>query len=505
MKFLLIVFSILYSSCGIGLYAAQTSIRPTEFVSMSYALEGIYRFKAEHSYPIIHESGQGYFIHIMTEHDRVVFLEKLDRVPARRVDQGLKFWEDFEFKTDRAYLTFMPENWYRVLSQTDSEYLVQYSIGQTTMQCSVPKDNFELGRHYVDADGKLRSLEVNDPKDAVCLITFPGGASGTGFLLYDGDILYCYTNQHVAMNAGTMRISLIDGTTLKPGYLEVAEDVDLARIQIPSSRPGFVRVGEVNLNTGVKVLGNSLGSGRVTILEGKINGLSRKELETSAKFVSGNSGSPILNQDSEVLGVATLLEMFPDHNAIIKGTEFENGRRIGIRLDREIEWIKVDLGSYISRNQSIIRTLAFLNELPRAMALAASDEFTQKLELKHIEDRVIVQWLTARSKSMNAVISKYKPLVDQGVARQGATFYYTSEFAAMRQAYTEDLVSESEKYWNTLARNVSMKRRTVSMQKPYPDTSYMRQKIEICRTFLETAESVIRTIAETHRDFAELK
>lgn len=485
---------------------AQTSIRSQEFVLKSYALEGNYKFESEKPYPVVHKDEAGYFIHVEAKHDIVLFLANPEsKLPARLNGDELKFWEDFELDTDRAYLVFSPEQWFRVISESESKYKIEYVFAKTKMHLSVEKDGFESAKHIRDADGNLVDRRVKDAKQAICLINFQGGAAGSGFLLYQGDKLYCYTNQHVAMNLGKMVVSLIDGTKLEQGRLEIAEDSDLARIEILTERPGFDHIGRAKLSESVKVLGNSLGAGRITVLQGKVTGLSEKQVETSAKFVTGNSGSPILNEDNAVIGVATLLEFFPDHKSILKGTGFEDGRRVGMRLDREIEWLEVDMGYFVSRNRLVLQTMLFIEELPQAMILAVSDDFTQKLALKNIQDPSIRQWLSARASSLRAVMKKHKPSVDLGVANHGNAFYYSPQFAAVQNAYYKDALYESKKYWNALGRKITMKKRTLSSMKAYPDSSYMRKSIQHSIEMLEAAEMVIEMIRESHKEFSELQ
>jgi hypothetical protein len=485
------------------LCASQTSIRPLEFLAKSYARETAFEFKQGEKYPVVHVDDEGYYVHVVDGHDCVLRLVNLDELPARLVEDQLSFWESYTFETERAYLVFLPDVWLRVLDETEAGYRIEYVFGQTKMHFTVDKSEFITAKHVVDSEGRLVDRLVAKPQDAICVLEFSSGVSGSGFLLYVDDQLYCYTNQHVAMNIGKLTVSLIDGSQLQLGEIEIAEDVDLARIKILDDLPGFEVQATPRMQEQVRVLGNSLGAGRITVLPGKVSGLNSKEIETTAKFVSGNSGSPILNARKEVVGVATLIEYFPDHQAIIAGSDFEDGRRVGVRLDRSIKWIPVDMGQYISRNRHILQTLTFIDELPYAMVASIQNRGTTESEIQLFTDSGLKQWLRYMGTGMRTIRQKYQKLISAGMARQGNRYMYTSSYTALQKAYMLEALEASGNYWNSLQQKVIVKKRSIERATPSPDIPYMRDKIAYAVEMLDAALLGIASIQETHKAYAE--
>jgi hypothetical protein len=89
------------------------------------------------------------------------------------------------------------------------------------------------------------------------------------------------------------------------------------------------------------VYGNSLGSGVATELKGRILGVGPEKIEVDAEFVRGNSGSPILDAQGQVIGVATYVtRTAPGTDWVADNTRFTLTRRFGLRLDKTT-WVKV--------------------------------------------------------------------------------------------------------------------------------------------------------------------
>jgi len=198
---------------------------------------------------------------------------------------------------------------------------------------------------------KCHSLQYENIKpteevsDAICIIKTRTG-SGTGFLHVMEGRAYVISNIHVIGDAEDLKMTTGSGRVLKPLLFELAHDRDLVRIQLaevfdPSSPYLFLGPqGSASLDDEVAVYGNSGGKGVITLLRGKVNGISFDEIETDAEFISGNSGSPILNATNEIIGVATILYSgLSPQDWTVENTRFTEARRFGVRINSNIKWL----------------------------------------------------------------------------------------------------------------------------------------------------------------------
>jgi len=82
-------------------------------------------------------------------------------------------------------------------------------------------------------------------------------------------------------------------------------------------------------------------------------------IEIDAKFVQGNSGSPILNEAGEVLGLATFAVKHAEpENWLKEDSRFKEIRRYGVRIEGTT-WVEMDMEGFQKR----AALLADLNEM----------------------------------------------------------------------------------------------------------------------------------------------
>ena len=94
----------------------------------------------------------------------------------------------------------------------------------------------------------------------------------------------------------------------------------------------------VSIGDDVLVLGNSQGSGVVTEISGKVTGIGPELVEVDAKFVAGNSGSPIIHvKTGKVIALATFA-VIRKLDTLGKDSQFTEIRRFGYRLDTVPKW-----------------------------------------------------------------------------------------------------------------------------------------------------------------------
>ena len=181
------------------------------------------------------------------------------------------------------------------------------------------------------------------PPDAIVIIT-PERGTGTGFCCTMGGTNYLVTNTHVIEGALRFQFQTLNRVALAGVGLELADDRDLARIRLENAPPAALSVatGNPKHNATVTVLGNSGGAGAVTKLEGKVLAVGPEVIEVNAPFVSGNSGSPILDETGAVIGVATFVTKpgATVTNWVNDGTRFDKPRRFAVRLSH-VAWVPV--------------------------------------------------------------------------------------------------------------------------------------------------------------------
>lgn len=120
------------------------------------------------------------------------------------------------------------------------------------------------------------------------------------------------------------------------------ESTDLPFLEVEPELP--------TVREAVTVMGNSDGAGVATQISGQVLGVGPELVEVDAKFVQGNSGSPILNGAGRVIGVASFATRDEDVNNWVKnGTRFNTVRRFGYRLNH-VQWKEMtwqDLGKRV--------------------------------------------------------------------------------------------------------------------------------------------------------------
>ena len=205
----------------------------------------------------------------------------------------------------------------------------------------------DVAREVQRPDNKTKnSFQMS--KDKLVLVDCEDG-SGSGFLAEMEGKKYLITNEHVlrAANGEMPHVQLLDGRKLKLGELEIAKDRDLVRIGVDADVVPF-RVSEEipNIGAGVVIYGNSAGGGVATEVTGKIQGVGPSRIEVDAMFVSGNSGSPVIDTNANVIGVATFATYYADKKDWTKkDTRFNDVRRFALRLS-SVEWEKVEWDRY---------------------------------------------------------------------------------------------------------------------------------------------------------------
>ena len=200
----------------------------------------------------------------------------------------------------------------------------------------------------------------DDVSDKLVLIECKGRHgdwSGSGFVAEMNGKTYIFTNQHIVLGADTISFKTAAGEVLRPRAVELSATRDIARLLL-QDHEALTISDNLSMGAPLAVFGNSEGGGVATELYGKVTGVGADLVEVSADFVSGNSGSPVLNLDKEVIGIASYVR-YSAPSKMKEGTQFENKvRRFCYRLTqcaldaRQLEEIQRGIRRRLSRNRA---------------------------------------------------------------------------------------------------------------------------------------------------------
>jgi len=182
-------------------------------------------------------------------------------------------------------------------------------------------------------------------------------SKGSGFLAARDGSLWLYTAAHVLTGGKDLTMRNSDGAKLAGlGKCEIAEDCDLARIEVsvkPELALSVVKPRGIQVGQNIVAVGNSGGSGVLPLLNGQINALGPKEIEVTAGVIEGNSGGPVmLAETGEVIGVVCRAEVGRT-DVWSADTNFSKVRRFATRIDRQVPWRATSLESLQTENQRI--------------------------------------------------------------------------------------------------------------------------------------------------------
>ncbi|MGJ8640289.1 MAG: S1 family peptidase [Opitutaceae bacterium] len=208
------------------------------------------------------------------------------------------------------------------------------------------------------SDSQTSVSSVDIPTDALVVITGDHG-SGSGFVAEIKGRRFLVTNIHVLGAARGASFTTVDGVEISLGknaFLSKGRDIAIVPIEwegrVFKLSPSL-RFDEVAIGQKITVMGNSGGASVATRLSGEVRGIGPTEVEVSAKFVPGNSGSPIVHDTlGTVIAVASHLKDYSSDSKWTEDTEFDKIRRFGYRLDGEISWEQVALSALYNQGDA---------------------------------------------------------------------------------------------------------------------------------------------------------
>lgn len=181
---------------------------------------------------------------------------------------------------------------------------------------------------------------------------------GSGFIATYLDKPFLFTNTHVLSGNTQVKARSLSGKEIVVKGVSMAEARDVSLLPQETVPEGMEILKdmdtEVSIGDDVVVLGNSLGSGVVTEIAGKVTGVGPDLVEVDAKFVSGNSGSPIIHvKTGKVIGIATYATL-RKMEGFGEDSKFNNVERyFAYRLDNINSWRNVTWPAFAKEAGSV--------------------------------------------------------------------------------------------------------------------------------------------------------
>lgn len=198
------------------------------------------------------------------------------------------------------------------------------------------------------SDVPIPGAEISN--GALVIVETVDGGGGSGFVAKLKGRSFFVTNIHVLAAARGASFSTVNGKRLDlPNRAFLSRYRDLVIVPIEWTGDHLIvspslSFDEVAIGDAITVMGNSDAAGVATKLRGDIDGIGPNEIEISAKFVPGNSGSPIVHDAlGTVIGIVSHMRDLSEKDKWTKDSELADIRRFGFRLDGEIQWQSISM------------------------------------------------------------------------------------------------------------------------------------------------------------------
>ncbi len=315
----------------------------------------------------------------------------------------------------------------------------------------------------------------NDVQNHLVLIEcegIKGRSAGSGFVAFMDGKPYLFTNQHIIMGAEQISFKTASGHAVQPLGVELSARRDIARLPLPLDYDALAVSGELAVDDPIAVFGNSEGGGVATELYGKVNGVGSDRIEVSADFVPGNSGSPVLNLDKQVIGIASYIRWKSDDK---KGEEI---RRFCYRLD-DVEWRPVNWKKYNDAYGKPYRETEMLIDAIFEIIGTWYSDPSSRIPASSCPAGELRYW----SDEHNQMVNKIEKMLDKGSCTQ-------VELDRINRKIRTDLIDSAE----TLSGICETRARTVRMfsSKQRDLTGFLDSEFESLAIRLEAVSMVVK-------------
>ena len=492
---------LLTASSIFGAYEKVIIATPDATFEVQYPLKHpTQTLRVDTTYPYGGASGDFYFI-------RYSFGEgesHLVRVPRSNQGQALiqlegnqvKVLRSFKYNFTKGSVLFDPRKDYTVLEKNSDTLVLQFN--QTAGRITVPADKFKcktslrelLGtidqqvaqakgnlisdptqlQAYLAANPASESLDpITNAVNGICVIE-NNTSAGTGFLFGIEGRVYCITNHHVLGSAKDLKISTSDGRTFTPIAAEIAQDRDLARILLKETPACFQALALPELNEAVRILGNSGGAGVITYDKGKVIGHAPKVIEVDANFISGNSGSPILNKDNQIIGVATYITAAEggQDDWVAEKTRFAKARRFAVRITDDINWLTILPKRLAAGDVQIEQHAIFIQNTAELVLIFAADS-TSTIPEDYATDLKLRSWVRQTNLMTQELHEQAKTLNPRNRTD------YNKGLETLKVNYTNGFINQIRSLTHLVKRQ---RARLQTAKRSIPAAGYYTQQIE---------------------------
>ncbi len=257
---------------------------------------------------------------------------------------------------------------------------------------------------------KQFTYSFNDIQDNLVVVEHDI-AVGSGFVAKMGDRYYIFTNQHVIMGGDRIRFKTASGKLLKPKKVELSATRDIARLLL-DTESGLEITDSPIMDAPVGVFGNSDGGGVATELYGKVTSVGNELVEVSADFVSGNSGSPVLNLDQEVIGIASFVRFSTDEKTKDDEEPKTISRRFCYRLNG-VQWKTVNWKKYNGKyGAAYLKNDELIDEIFEIIWAWFNNPYI-KVSTENHPDPGLLKW----AKNHNQVVNRIERISNQRISQ----------------------------------------------------------------------------------------
>jgi hypothetical protein len=285
------------------------------------------------------------------------------------------------------------------------------SESETKEELEKQKDEENYANLQKEMKGKI-DFKFSDVKKNLVIVEHEKGC-GSGFVAKDGEDTYIYTNQHVVFGAKKLKFKTLTGEYLKPVGFELSQERDVIRFKL-KDHPNALEINTSPvMEEPVAVFGNSAGGGVATEIFGKVTGIGAEKIEVSARFVQGNSGSPVFDKNKKVLGMATYVtRALTKGDWVKKGTRFEKPRYFAFKVDNSIAWKSMKWKVFQRLGQKIMDDKEGIEEIVALIKTWLKAPYSS-INDDDYKEQDIRTWI----KKHNSMAKKHQKQKDKGCVR----------------------------------------------------------------------------------------